>query len=177
MIIVYTCHSVGYSLQWVLIRSWGVQEKWMVSVNWGNLMCVTFNSEFTHMHARTHACTHACMHARAHVHTHTHTHTHTHSQFLTTIYGCGTATADKWYKKGIRTLSDIKQSSEINLTNTQKLGIEHHHHLAVPVSRDKTEYICGYIFSQAEICCPGTTVEAVGGYRRYILYSGNFRRV
>jgi hypothetical protein len=85
---------------------------------------------------------------------------------FTTIYGCGTATADKWYKKGIRSLNGIKQSTEINLTDTQKLGIEHYHHLAVPVSRDETEYIRGYVLSQAEICFPGTTVEAVGGYRR-----------
>ena len=43
-------------------------------------------------------------------------------QLFTSIYGCGSATADKWYKKGLRTIEDIRQSKELDLTEIQKLG-------------------------------------------------------
>ena len=94
------------------------------------------------------------------------TQTHTHAQLLTTIYGCGTATADKWYNLSLRTIEDVRHSREISLTDTQRVGLKYHLHLSLPVSREETEYIQGYILSQAEICFPDTTVEAVGGYRR-----------
>ena len=89
-------------------------------------------------------------------------------RLFTTVYGCGTATADKWYKKGLRTIEDIRQCQELSLTDTQRLGLQYHHHLSAPVSRKETEFIEGYVLSQAEICFPGTSVEAVGGYRRYV---------
>lgn len=91
------------------------------------------------------------------------------TQLFTTIYGCGTATADKWYKLGLRTIADVqRQSREISLTDTQRLGLQYYDHLSVPVSREEAEVVRDYVFSQAAVCSPGTTVEVVGGYRRYI---------
>lgn len=88
-------------------------------------------------------------------------------ELFTTIYGCGTATADKWYKLGLRTIADVqRQSREISLTDTQRLGLQYYDHLSVPVSREEAEVVRDYVFSQAAVCSPGTTVEVVGGYRR-----------
>ena len=52
------------------------------------------------------------------------------SQVLTSIYGCGPATADKWYKRGLRTVEDIKTCTELELTEMQKMGM-----IYVPVPR------------------------------------------
>ena len=43
-------------------------------------------------------------------------------QVFTSLYGCGSATADKWYNKGIRTIDDLRLHSELILTETQQLG-------------------------------------------------------
>ena len=62
------------------------------------------------------------------------------------------ATADKWYKLGLRTIEDVRQSQTISLTDTQlRLGLKYYHHLSVPVTREETEYIRGFVFSQADI--------------------------
>ena len=37
------------------------------------------------------------------------------------VYGCGAATADKWYKRGFRTIEDVKEHPD-ELTENQKLG-------------------------------------------------------
>ena len=89
-----------------------------------------------------------------------------HMQMFSSVYGCGTATADKWYKLGLRSIDDVRQSQKIILTETQRVGLKYHEHISVPVSREETDFIKDYILSKAEICFPGTTVEAVGGYRR-----------
>lgn len=114
---------------------------------------VTVHMETLHQVTQNSQCLHIC------------------TQLFTTIYGCGTATADRWYKLGLRTITDIRQSREINLTDTQRLGLQYYDHLSKPVSREETEVIRDYVLSQAEVCCPGTTVEAVGGYRRYGILS------
>lgn len=82
------------------------------------------------------------------------------------MYGCGSATADKWYQKGLRSIQDVKSCKEIPLTDVQKLGLSYYKHLSVPVSRVETDIIVTYVQSQLDVCVPGTKVEAVGGYRR-----------
>ena len=82
------------------------------------------------------------------------------------LFNHATSTADKWYKLGFRTIEDVRQSQTVSVTDTQRLGVKYYHHLSVPVTREETEYIRGFVFSQADMCFPGTTVEAAGGYRR-----------
>ena len=43
-------------------------------------------------------------------------------QLFTSIYGCGYATADKWYNMGLRTIDDVRHHSDLSLTETQQLG-------------------------------------------------------
>ena len=38
------------------------------------------------------------------------------------VYGCGPATADKWYRKGFRTIDELRECNDLTLTETQRLG-------------------------------------------------------
>ena len=84
------------------------------------------------------------------------------------MYGCGSATADKWYQKGLRSIQDVKSCKEIQLTPIQRLGLAYYRHLSVPVDKEETKIIVSYVQSQLDVCVPGTKVEAVGGYRRSV---------
>ncbi|XP_064382969.1 DNA-directed DNA/RNA polymerase mu-like isoform X2 [Halichondria panicea] len=87
-------------------------------------------------------------------------------ELFTSVYGCGSVTANKWYQKGLRSINDIQTSKELQLTKTQKLGLVYYEHLSVPVTREETEMITGYVQRLVDVCASGTSVEAVGGYRR-----------
>ena len=43
-------------------------------------------------------------------------------QLFTGIYGVGVATADKWYKRGLRTIGDVRECEDLKLSETQQLG-------------------------------------------------------
>ncbi len=66
----------------------------------------------------------------------------------------------------LRSINDIQTSKELQLTKTQKLGLVYYEHLSVPVTREETEMITGYVQRLVDVCASGTSVEAVGGYRR-----------
>lgn len=82
------------------------------------------------------------------------------------MYGCGSATADKWYHSGLQTVEQVHMSKDLQFTEIQKLGLKYHEQLSQPVTREETEHIVRYFQTQANHCFSGTTVEAVGGYRR-----------
>lgn len=87
-------------------------------------------------------------------------------ELFSAVYGCGSATANKWYNKGLRTIDDIKNCAELEFTELQKYGLQYHDHISVPVSREETDVVTRFILNQSQLCCPGTSVAAVGGYRR-----------
>ena len=47
-----------------------------------------------------------------------------HSQVFSSIYGCGPATARKWYEKGYRSIADVHHavSDGMKLTEQQTMG-------------------------------------------------------
>ena len=55
------------------------------------------------------------------------------------MYGCGTATADKWYQRGLRTIEQVKTCEELQLTEAQKLG----QHLDIKSTQYMTLYSVG----------------------------------
>lgn len=87
-------------------------------------------------------------------------------ELFTSVYGCGPATADKWYKKGFRTIDEIKTSETLELTELQKLGLLYYEDLSKSIPRDEVEIIIEIIKKEVRECCPEAEVEAVGGYRR-----------
>jgi len=63
----------------------------------------------------------------------------------------------------------VKVCPELNLTETQKLGLCYYGELSAVVTRAETEAIVDYTREQLESCAPGTIVQAVGGYRRWCM--------
>ena len=43
-------------------------------------------------------------------------------QLFTSVYGCGSATASKWYQQELRTIEDVRGCRELQLTEIQRLG-------------------------------------------------------
>jgi len=43
-------------------------------------------------------------------------------QLFCSIYGCASATAQKWYDRGLRTLDDVQQCQNLELSEVQKIG-------------------------------------------------------
>ena len=44
-------------------------------------------------------------------------------QLFCSVYGCASATAQKWYDRGLRTLDDVQQCHNIELSEVQKIGM------------------------------------------------------
>jgi DNA polymerase/3'-5' exonuclease PolX len=87
-------------------------------------------------------------------------------QLFTSVYGCGCATARRWYQQGLHTLDDVTTCDDLTLTDTQTLGLKYYQDISVQIPRTETASITDIIRREAEACFPGTSVEAVGGYRR-----------
>eukprot|EP00731_Ephydatia_muelleri_P020471 Em0013g198a len=87
-------------------------------------------------------------------------------QVFTSIYGCGPATSDKWYKRGLRNIEDIRACGELDLTEMQRLGIQYFEQLSCSIPRSEVVIITDFIRGEVEKCFPGTSVEIVGGFRR-----------
>ncbi|XP_071827213.1 DNA-directed DNA/RNA polymerase mu-like isoform X3 [Apostichopus japonicus] len=87
-------------------------------------------------------------------------------QAFTGIFGCGPATARKWYDLGHRTLDDIRRSEYSNLSIEQRKGLEHFTDLNTPVTRREAEKIHSIVKTEAERILPGVTVIMTGGFIR-----------
>ena len=43
-------------------------------------------------------------------------------QLFTSVYGCGSATAGRWFQRGLQSLEDVARCTDLTLTDTQRLG-------------------------------------------------------
>ena len=59
-----------------------------------------------------------------------------HSQVFSSIYGCGPATARKWYEKGYRSIADVLHavSDGMKLTEQQTMGKRFAMHIVETIS-------------------------------------------
>ncbi|XP_041444070.1 DNA-directed DNA/RNA polymerase mu isoform X2 [Xenopus laevis] len=84
---------------------------------------------------------------------------------LTGIFGVGIRTADKWYRDGIRSLSDLNEI-EGKLTGEQKAGLLHYTDLQQPVTRDEAERVEQLVKGALQSFVPDVQVTMTGGFRR-----------
>lgn len=86
-------------------------------------------------------------------------------QLFTQIFGVGVRTADQWYRKGLRTLADLREESQ-RLTQQQKAGLQHHQDLSAPILRSDVEALQQEVEAAVRQALPGATVTLAGGFRR-----------
>ncbi|XP_073252923.1 DNA-directed DNA/RNA polymerase mu-like [Porites lutea] len=89
-------------------------------------------------------------------------------EIFSSIYGCGPATARKWYEKGHRNMFDIIQAVKngMKLTEQQTMGLKYYDDLIQPVPREEAIGIKNIVARELNSIQPNCTVELVGGYRR-----------
>ncbi|KAJ7327348.1 hypothetical protein OS493_027038 [Desmophyllum pertusum] len=89
-------------------------------------------------------------------------------EIFSSIYGCGPATARKWYEKGYRSMADVIQavSDGMKLTEQQAMGLKCYSDLVQPVPREEAINIKDIVVKELNTVQPNCTVELVGGYRR-----------
>ncbi|XP_043729110.1 DNA-directed DNA/RNA polymerase mu isoform X5 [Cervus elaphus] len=86
-------------------------------------------------------------------------------KLFTQIFGVGVRTADQWYRKGLRTLDDLREESQ-RLTQQQKAGLQHHQDLSAPILRSDVEALQQVVEAAVRQALPGATVTLAGGFRR-----------
>ncbi|KAM3927148.1 DNA-directed DNA/RNA polymerase mu [Leptodactylus fuscus] len=86
-------------------------------------------------------------------------------ELLTSIFGVGVRTAERWYKGGVRKLSDLEDMN-IKLTPEQKAGIEHYTDLKQPVSLEEAKRVEHFIKDALNRFVSDLTITMTGGFRR-----------
>ncbi|XP_078370112.1 DNA-directed DNA/RNA polymerase mu-like [Oculina patagonica] len=89
-------------------------------------------------------------------------------EIFSSVYGCGPATARKWYEKGYRSMADVIQavSDGMKLTEQQTMGLKYHSDLVQPVPREEAIKIKEIVVRELDTVQQNCAVELVGGYRR-----------
>ncbi|KAG9488831.1 hypothetical protein GDO78_005039 [Eleutherodactylus coqui] len=86
-------------------------------------------------------------------------------ELLTSIFGVGVHTAERWYKDGVRKLSDLDDPN-IKLTADQRAGVTHYTDLQRPVTREKADRVQHLIKNALHRFVPDLEVTMTGGFRR-----------
>ncbi|XP_053573787.1 DNA-directed DNA/RNA polymerase mu isoform X2 [Bombina bombina] len=86
-------------------------------------------------------------------------------ELLTSIFGVGIRTAERWYKEGVRSLEDL-QSADRNLTVEQRIGLQHYTDLQTPVTWEEAECAERLVTDVFYRFNPDVQVTMTGGFRR-----------
>jgi len=93
---------------------------------------------------------------------------------FTKIWGVGATTAAKLYKRGFRSIEDLRaRQDEAKLTNNQRIGLRHYDDLQKRIPRSEVEHIEAFVRKHAEAELSGVTVVTCGSYRRGSPHSGD----
>ncbi|XP_017318673.1 DNA nucleotidylexotransferase [Ictalurus punctatus] len=87
-------------------------------------------------------------------------------KIFTSVFGVGPKTAEKWYRKGLRSLEQIASDSSIHLNKMQIAGFQYYEDISKPVSKAEAEAV-GHIIKEIAGCfSPDVTMTLTGGFRR-----------
>lgn len=85
-------------------------------------------------------------------------------QLFTKIYGVGLSRASKWVDQGHRTIQDLL--SKVQLTQIQKIGIEHLDDFQARIPRAEMDMHDAYVQNTAQAIDPAVKIIIGGSYRR-----------
>ncbi|XP_053196553.1 DNA-directed DNA/RNA polymerase mu [Scomber japonicus] len=84
---------------------------------------------------------------------------------LTSIFGVGAKTADRWFRDGIQTLTQLRGSGH-TLNRAQQAGLDHYDDIIQPVSRAEAEAVREIVERAVLSVLPGAQISLTGGFRR-----------
>ncbi|XP_031240693.1 DNA nucleotidylexotransferase isoform X2 [Mastomys coucha] len=87
-------------------------------------------------------------------------------KLFTSVFGVGLKTAEKWFRMGYRTLSEIKSDKSLKFTQMQKAGFLYYEDLVSRVSRPEAEAVSMLVKEAVVAFLPDALVTMTGGFRR-----------
>jgi hypothetical protein len=94
-------------------------------------------------------------------------------EIFSKIHGVGGTTAEQWYSMGIRSIEDVLNNPNIQLTHTQRVGLANYYDKQRRIPRDEVTAITEFIQNEATKLWPGVTAICCGSYRRGKPHSGD----
>nr|WKN12670.1 Tdt [Cryptopsaras couesii] len=87
-------------------------------------------------------------------------------KLFTSVFGVGPKTADKWYRRGHRSFSDVLTDRSIHLNQMQQNGFLHYGDISRAVSKAEARALMSVIDEAAHAITPNAILTLTGGFRR-----------
>ncbi|KAK2823978.1 hypothetical protein Q5P01_021153 [Channa striata] len=87
-------------------------------------------------------------------------------KLFTSVFGVGPKTAEKWYRKGLRSFSDVLAEPSIHLNRMQQSGFLHYGDISRAVSKAEARALGNVIDEVAHAITPDAILALTGGFRR-----------
>uniref|UniRef100_A0A667ZV62 DNA-directed DNA/RNA polymerase mu n=1 Tax=Myripristis murdjan TaxID=586833 RepID=A0A667ZV62_9TELE len=88
-------------------------------------------------------------------------------KLFTSVFGVGVKTAEKWYRRGLRSFRDILAEPSIHLTRMQQFGFLHYGDISRAVSEAEARALGNIIDEAVRAITPDAVLALTGGFRRY----------
>ncbi|MBN3290029.1 TDT nucleotidylexotransferase, partial [Polypterus senegalus] len=88
-------------------------------------------------------------------------------KLFTSIFGVGLKTAEKWYRKGLRSLDEVKADTSLRFTKMQKAGLLYYDDIISSVSWEEAKAVGQIVKDACRRFDPDAAVVLTGGFRRY----------
>ncbi|KAJ8339504.1 hypothetical protein SKAU_G00362900 [Synaphobranchus kaupii] len=84
---------------------------------------------------------------------------------LTSIFGVGVKTAERWFREGLQRHTDVVNSG-YKLNHTQQAGVQYYDDLNTPVTKAEADAIGQIVEEAVQAVLPGAEITLTGGFRR-----------
>uniref|UniRef100_A0AAX7V282 DNA nucleotidylexotransferase n=1 Tax=Astatotilapia calliptera TaxID=8154 RepID=A0AAX7V282_ASTCA len=87
-------------------------------------------------------------------------------KLFTSVFGVGPKTAEKWYRRGLRSFSDVLAEPGIRLNRMQQSGFLHYGDISRAVSKAEAQALGNIIDEAVRAITPDAILTLTGGFRR-----------
>uniref|UniRef100_A0A3B4VB17 DNA nucleotidylexotransferase n=1 Tax=Seriola dumerili TaxID=41447 RepID=A0A3B4VB17_SERDU len=87
-------------------------------------------------------------------------------KLFTSVFGVGPKTAEKWYRRGLRSFSDVLTEPSIQLNRMQQTGFLHYEDISRAVSKAEARALGNIIDEAVHAITLDAVISLTGGFRR-----------